>query len=354
MLRASSGTDEKKPEDSKLRAEVKSAVRTELEMMLGAPVFAQSSRCKRFLSYVVLETLSGNVGQLKERTIGIAVFNRPSNYDTGGDSIVRVTANEVRKRIDQFYRESRGRHPIQIELPKGAYVPEFRIQTSRRGNEIEENVASDFPDREVKRAAKSGRIRTRLLLSFPRTSWQALNLRPHRLKNLKDLLPARWPFMHCFWFCFWVPALRSFRFGKIEHRRRVLRYGQLFLHRNTPILICVDTHDLHLPNTTSSLDGQRLVDQVLHKQILALDDVAVVSSMAGILGKKDIPFRVVGASQTSLTEFRRQPVILIGAIDNKWTLLLSQSLRYRIEIENPPGSGSGKEPIVLDHRLRAP
>ena len=68
--------------------------------------------------------------------------------------------------------------------------------------------------------------------------------------------------------------------------------------------------------------------------------------MAGILGKKGIPFRVAGAEQTSLTEFRRQPVILIGAIDNKWTLRLTQSLRYRIEVSNPPGSGSGKEPIA--------
>ena len=68
--------------------------------------------------------------------------------------------------------------------------------------------------------------------------------------------------------------------------------------------------------------------------------------MAATLGKKGIPFRVVGAEQTSLSEFRRQPVILIGAIDNKWTLRLSKSLPYRIEVANPPGSGSDKEPIA--------
>jgi hypothetical protein len=68
--------------------------------------------------------------------------------------------------------------------------------------------------------------------------------------------------------------------------------------------------------------------------------------MAGLLGKKDIPFRVAGAEQTSLTEFRRQPVILIGAIDNKWTLRLTRNMRYRIEVANPPGSGSNKDPIA--------
>jgi len=44
--------------------------------------------------------------------------------------------------------------------------------------------------------------------------------------------------------------------------------------------------------------------------------------------------------------FSIEPVILIGAIDNKWALRLTQALRYRIEVANPPGSGSGKEPIA--------
>lgn len=39
---------------------------------------------------------------------------------------------------------------------------------------------------------------------------------------------------------------------------------------------------------------------------------------ASILGKKNVPFRVVGAEQTSLADFRRQPVILIDAINNKF------------------------------------
>ena len=108
--------------------------------MFSTPIFAQSSRCKNFLDYVVLQTLLGKAGQLKERTIGISVFNRANDYDPGEDAIVRVTANEVRKRLGQFYRESKAAHPIQIELPRGAYVPEFRIQSSRREN-VEEDPA---------------------------------------------------------------------------------------------------------------------------------------------------------------------------------------------------------------------
>jgi hypothetical protein len=85
---------------------------------------------------------------------------------------------------------------------------------------------------------------------------------------------------------------------------------------------------------------------VLRKQIIALDDAAVLSSMAAVLGKKDIPFRVVGAEQMSLADIRRQPLILIGAIDNQWTIRLTQNLRYRVEVANPPGSGAEKEPVA--------
>jgi hypothetical protein len=59
--------------------------------------------------------------------------------------------------------------------------------------------------------------------------------------------------------------------------------------------------------------------------------------MASVLGKMGIPFRIAGAGQTSLTDLRMQPVILIGAADNIWTLRLTQSLRYRIEVVHPSG-----------------
>jgi hypothetical protein len=133
---------------------------------------------------------------------------------------------------------------------------------------------------------------------------------------------------------------------KIGAQNRGPQVWKAFLHSSGPVLICLDTHDLHLPNTASSPNGESFVDLVLHKQIVSLDDAAVLSSMAALLGKKGIPFRVAGAEQTSLTEFRRQPVILIGAIDNKWTIRLTKGLRYRIEVANPPGSGSDKEPIA--------
>jgi hypothetical protein len=68
-----------------LSAEFQAAVLAELDSMLKAPIFTQSNRCKRFLSHVVLQTLAGNAGELKERTIGISAFDRTSDYEIGDD-----------------------------------------------------------------------------------------------------------------------------------------------------------------------------------------------------------------------------------------------------------------------------
>ena len=49
--------------------------------------------------------LKGQTENLKERTIGIDVFERNPDYDTNIDHVVRTTAGEIRKRIAQYYHE---------------------------------------------------------------------------------------------------------------------------------------------------------------------------------------------------------------------------------------------------------
>ena len=296
----------------------------------------------------MLQTLSGHASQLKERTIGISVFGRAIDYDTGETSIVRVTANEVRKRIDQYYRESELAHPIQIELPRGSYVPEFRIQPLRR-SKTEEEFADpiDSPDQAVPSADISDLPTPAPLLpsGFDPGAGEEhaskSSASPPQRSGRKQLIYLA-ALVLVLAFAAAILSLGSFR----AQRRMGPQIWESFSHSSSPVLLCIDTHNLHLPNAASSPNGQSFVDMVLHRQIISLDDAAVLSAMAAVLGKKGIPFRVVGAEQTSLTEFRRQPVILIGAIDNKWTILLTQRLRYRIEVANPPGSASHKEPVA--------
>jgi hypothetical protein len=105
------------------------AVELELVSILDGPAFQGSARSRAFLRFVVEETLAGHRDLLKERTIGVAVMGKASDYDTGADSTVRVRANEVRKRLAAHYEATTPKAAIRIELPPGSYAPKFTTIT---------------------------------------------------------------------------------------------------------------------------------------------------------------------------------------------------------------------------------
>src|SRR5208282_4129922 len=103
-------------------------VRTELNSILKSHYFSASKRCQDFLEFIVQQALDGNYEYLTERFLGAALFGRPINYETGTDSIVRVRANDVRRRLVQYCSGAHGGSQVVIELVSGNYVPEFHWQ----------------------------------------------------------------------------------------------------------------------------------------------------------------------------------------------------------------------------------
>src|ERR1035438_1284576 len=102
-------------------------IRRHLQQILASPVFHGSKRCQQFLEYVCAKSLAGEAGSLKERTVAVEVFGRPPHIDLGEDTIVRVGAREVRKRLAQYYTTPEGAaSEIRIDLPSGSYPPDFR------------------------------------------------------------------------------------------------------------------------------------------------------------------------------------------------------------------------------------
>lgn len=103
------------------------AVLAETGRLLESPSFRTSKRCREFLEYIVVHTMNGSNGDLKERSLGVALFQLPQDFDTGQHTIVRVTANEVRKKLAQHYLAENGsRHAVRIDLLPGSYSVEFK------------------------------------------------------------------------------------------------------------------------------------------------------------------------------------------------------------------------------------
>ena len=103
-------------------------IRQHLKQVLASHVFAGSKRAQDFLELIITHALEGEFDQLRERMIGAEMFGRPVSYDTGSDSVVRVKATEVRKKLVQFYAEAKEPLAMRIELPSGSYVPTFHFE----------------------------------------------------------------------------------------------------------------------------------------------------------------------------------------------------------------------------------
>ena len=126
----------------KLSAEQVEIVRSTLELVISSDGFAGSKQCQDFLRLLVERALAGEVETLSERMVGVELFGRPADYDISNDSIVRVRATEVRKRLAQYYRETALSPIVRIELPSGSYVPEFHWSSVKT---VEKDVRTARP-----------------------------------------------------------------------------------------------------------------------------------------------------------------------------------------------------------------
>jgi hypothetical protein len=117
------------PEPADLEAQ-----RAELDAVLRSEHFTRAPTLANFLSYLCEKLFAGEARQIKEYSVGVEVFRRGASFDQDQDSIVRVEANRLRKRLAAYYAGEGASHLLQITIPLGQYVPEFVPAALRNGN----------------------------------------------------------------------------------------------------------------------------------------------------------------------------------------------------------------------------
>jgi len=100
-------------------------IREELSRILASDAFSRSSRIKKFLQYVVDEALRGRADRIKAFTVARDVFGRDERFDPQRDTIVRVEAGRLRRRLAAFYAGPGKASKIRIDIPVGGYAPVF-------------------------------------------------------------------------------------------------------------------------------------------------------------------------------------------------------------------------------------
>jgi adenylate cyclase len=93
--------------------------------LIGSNAFDASERNRRFLEYVVEETLAGRAERIKAYNVATEVFGRDVNFDPQLDPVVRMEARRLRTSLERYYLTEGKRSELRITLPKGGYVPEF-------------------------------------------------------------------------------------------------------------------------------------------------------------------------------------------------------------------------------------
>ncbi len=101
------------------------AERAELEAVLNSGIFSRAPNLASFLKYVCDRHFEGDADGIKEYSIAVEALNRSADFDQKKDSIVRVEAHRLRKRLAEYYQTVGREHPVKIEIPPGQYAPHF-------------------------------------------------------------------------------------------------------------------------------------------------------------------------------------------------------------------------------------
>lgn len=290
--------------------EGKAAVRAELERLLAHPQFSQSKRYPPFLRAVVLRALD-DAEPLKERDLGLQVFGKSPDYDTSSNSVVRVTATEIRKRLTLYYHQPENQHGIQIDLPPGTYLPKFLVSESFEqslaptdtgevlsfvGTQEESPKQIDVPvsPKDIPSRSRSWQL---LIAVVALLGVSAALLAVHKMRGAssKDL---------------WAPVIDST--GPIWYCLPDQRY-------NTEMIL----QDASNPEHHTVVGTSR--------ELAEMTDLPTLVSLTGVAQVHHRNYQVRGTNSTSLDDLRSGPAVLIGSFNNPWTLRLTAGLRFHFD-----------------------
>jgi hypothetical protein len=255
----------------------------QLDAILDSPAFASSKRCQEFLCFVVHETLEGRADSLKERTIALEVFGKGSHFEPSEDSLVRVKAREVRRRLAEYYAFA-PEDVLRIDIPLGSYVPLIHAAAKP----VPVAVAPAKPAAKSKEA-----LGRRHLLWLLGGSIGAIGVAP----VVWNFQSARAPLE-----LFWRPIFATKR----------------------PLLIFIPI----LKN-----EGE-LTDRV------GIGTTAAAARAADYLTTQHYPYYLRFGSDLTFSQLREQPSLLLGGFSSQWTHQMTGDLRFNLVKNEGDGRGN--------------
>jgi hypothetical protein len=98
-------------------------IRLQVDRILSHRLFSRSPRLSQLFRFAIEKSLAGETHLLKEYTIGVDVFGRSEDFDGRLDSIVRVEASRLRKKLSIYYETAGKADRLMITMQQGGYIP---------------------------------------------------------------------------------------------------------------------------------------------------------------------------------------------------------------------------------------
>jgi hypothetical protein len=305
-----------------------------LENILKSQQFRTSGRSKQFLKYVVLQCLDGHTEELKERTIGAEVFKRDAGYSTGDDSVVRVQAGEVRRRLEQYYHTASADLPVHIEIPLGSYVPEFRW--SAADLTVDNPVVHHTPDAPAHGPGEAvhvleGSAPKRLRPWIWIAAVSGLCLLLAGLMFLSGIRPRPQPQSAID--RFWSPVFNSSEPVLICLARPIAYRPSLDLfNRYAQTHPGTFENEVERENEVLPLDPNEMVSwkdiEILPGYGVASGDVDLAVRISNLLTRMGKSSQVRIGKTYSFEDLRNSPTVVGGAFNNRWTMQMTSNLHF--------------------------
>ena len=316
----------------------------ELHEILASPHFCNSKRYPALLQYIVENTLAGKSELLKERTIGVEVFDRPPTYDTGTDTVVRYTAGEVRKRLLLYYSEIGRSSDIRISLPAGSYIPEFVHGHS----ELEEfGGHASIGTAHNEDAGGLSEIHGGTHEAGTDLSPASLSHSSHSGAGTGDgdnsLLKRRKAITRSL---LWlglaaVVAISLFaglkwRFGIVQPQSALDEFWTPVLNDKGTVSICTGASVFSQSHTSGVATAGKDIDY----PFVSMQIASAIARLSGLLERSGNAPHLESSATTPLTELREHSVILLGGYNNQWTMRLVEPLRFHFV--------TGPDEVIVD------
>jgi hypothetical protein len=288
-------------------------IRVQLQRILASPAFQNSKRYAAVLKYIVDQTLQGYGDQLKERTIGIEVFNRTPDYDTATDHVVRSAVGEIRKRLAQYY-QSNANGELRIDVLPGSYIPLFRKAEEDRPH------AGGHPAP---------------LPINPVAALPVVEPVPRRASIGGKWISANWlvPAVLILGACVTALVVGERSRGLLEDF-----WNPIFTSR-APVLLCVgNVEGGKRPPDTKPLLGPASTLTDFHNsptETVNIYDAYALARFAGLLQANGQQFEFASQSDATFSDLQNGPTILVGLLNNGWTGRLLSNLRFTVDQPTP-------------------